>query len=107
MQPNEQTVAAMRDASRMNVQTQGNKPFGPLGILSIKDDNVEGKNTAELAAAGAASSNTAKQGAYAVGGAAAQPNQPQNQGPSRTGIQQGQTTATGLIAGAMQAGRRF
>lgn len=96
----------MRDASRMNVTTQGNKPFGPLGILSIKDDNVEGKNENELAAAGAASGNLAKQGAYAAGGVANQPNQ-QNQAPSRTGVMQGQTTATGgLIAGAM-AGRRF
>ena len=104
MQPNEQTVTAMRDASRANVQTQGNKPFGPLGIQSIRDDNVEARNAQELANANASAGNAAKQGAYAAGGAAAQPQQ-QNQGPSRTGIQQGQTTATGLIAGAMQARR--
>lgn len=94
MQPNEQTVSAMRDAARGNTATQGNKPQGPLGILAPKNDTIEGKNKDELAAAGAASSNTAKAGANA--------GQPTT---SRTGIAQGQTTATGLISGAMTTRR--
>jgi hypothetical protein len=104
MQPNEQTVIAMRDASRANTVTQGTKPQGPLGVLTFRDDNVEKQNQSQRDSANSASTN---QGSYAAGGAAAQPGQPgqPKQGGdtvARTGIGQGQTVAAGgLISGAM------
>lgn len=101
MQPNEQTVIAMRDASRANTVTQGTKPQGPLGVLTFRDDNVEKQNQSQRDNANAASTN---QGSYAAGGAAAQPGQPKQGGDTvgRTGIGQGQTVAAGgLISGAM------
>lgn len=102
MQPNEQTVNALRDASRANATTQGNKPQGPLGVTMFRDDNVEKQNQSQRDSANA--STGVQQGGYAASGASAQPGASKqgDETQSRTGIGQGQTTAAGgLISGAM------